>query len=102
MGRCGRGWLASAILALAGCSSQPADDVVWLVQDGRVWCYRTLADPDCLTRPEAGAEARLIAIGPRRSFVPAPAPEQGWQPEPPTTRAADGPMPLAPIERSDG
>jgi hypothetical protein len=70
------GWMATVLFVCGGCSAPPQDDVVRLAEDGRVWCYRTLADADCFTRPERGAEARLIAIGLRRSFVPAPAPDE--------------------------
>jgi hypothetical protein len=58
-----------AFLLLAGCAPAP----VWQFEQGVVWCYRTLAAPDCYSRPLAGAERRQIAAGPEVFFTPAAA-----------------------------
>jgi hypothetical protein len=91
------GWLAVVVLlALAGCAPVPApqDEVAWEIEDGAVWCYRTLADVDCLARPEPGAAHRLVAVGPRRSFLPALADPEVQSQLP--TAEGDGPIQLVP------
>ena len=62
--------LAVFLLLLAGCASEPELPRLWLAERGLVWCYRTLADPDCYPRPLAGAERRLIAVAPQIYFTP--------------------------------
>ena len=57
------------LLLLPGCATGP-EPSLWLAERGLVWCYRTLADPDCYRRPLAGAEHRLIAVAPQLYFTP--------------------------------
>jgi hypothetical protein len=56
----------AALLLLAGCAPAP----LWQAERGVVWCYRTLAAPDCYRRPLPGAERRLIAVAPGVYFTP--------------------------------
>jgi hypothetical protein len=58
---------ATALLLLAGCA---APDPLWRVERGLVWCYRTLAAPECYSRPRPEAAHRLIAAAPQRLFFP--------------------------------
>jgi hypothetical protein len=61
--------LALGLLSLlAGCTE--GSEPVWLVEKGKVYCYRTLAEPDCYALPLRGAEERLIAVGPQVYFRP--------------------------------
>jgi hypothetical protein len=62
--------LAVPFLLLAGCAAEPEPPSLWLAERGLVWCYRTLADPDCYRRPLTGAEHRLIAAAPQVYFTP--------------------------------
>jgi hypothetical protein len=57
-----------AMLLLSGCASSQRP--LWLAEPGLAYCYRTIADPDCYRQPIAGAEERLIAIGPQVDYVP--------------------------------
>jgi hypothetical protein len=41
---------------------------------GGVWCYHTIADPDCYPAPLPDEADRLIASGPNIYF--------GWRPNP--------------------
>jgi hypothetical protein len=61
--------LLLATMALASCAG-PAP---WLAERGVVYCYRTLAAPDCYRDPLPGAEDRLIAAAPEVFFTPAAA-----------------------------
>jgi hypothetical protein len=60
-----------ALLLLAGCAppSQPPAPL-WRAERGLVWCYATIAAPDCFRRPQPGAEDRLIAVAPQLRFTP--------------------------------
>ncbi|MDX6750347.1 hypothetical protein SH611_11065 [Geminicoccaceae bacterium 1502E] len=51
-------YLPLAALLLAGCSDEPPE------ARGReiVLCYRTLAEIDCRTAPDAGREAQLVGV----------------------------------------
>ncbi len=61
-----------ALLLLAGCAAPAAPrSLPWLAEPGLVYCYRTIADPDCHRQPQAGAERRLIATAPQVFFTPA-------------------------------
>ncbi|HEX5795120.1 MAG TPA: hypothetical protein VFY19_04705 [Geminicoccaceae bacterium] len=51
---------------LAGC----AEPELWRAERGAVWCYRTLAAPDCHPVPLPGEEDRLIAAAPQVYFAP--------------------------------
>jgi hypothetical protein len=63
-----------ALLLLTGCAApQPAP--LWVAEPGLVYCYATLAAPDCFRQPQPGAERRLIAVAPRRYFSALPAGE---------------------------
>jgi hypothetical protein len=62
-------FLLLATIALASC----ADPEPWLAERGVVYCYRTIADPDCYREPLPGAEGRLIAAAPEVFFTPAAA-----------------------------
>jgi hypothetical protein len=57
-----------ALALLAGCAAP--EPPLWLAERGVVWCYRTLAEPDCYRVPLAGAEHRLIAAAPQVFFTP--------------------------------
>jgi hypothetical protein len=57
-----------AMLLLTGCAAEQPP--LWLAEPGLAYCYRTIADPDCYRQPVAGAENRLIAIGPQVDYVP--------------------------------
>jgi hypothetical protein len=74
-------WAFLAIPALlAGCA-EPEPLYLWERHLGGVWCYRTIAEPDCYLAPLPRQADRLIASGPeiyfswRRNpaFEPAPA-----------------------------
>ncbi|WP_162906592.1 hypothetical protein [Algihabitans albus] len=51
--------LAGAIL-LSGCARSPDPDAVLAQLKAERWCYRTLAQADCFTTPQAGAEPRRV------------------------------------------
>jgi hypothetical protein len=69
--------LLIALLLLAGCHSAPPRAPAWLAEPGMVYCYHTLADPDCARQPDAGSAQRLIAAAPDIFFRPAgAAPEE--------------------------
>jgi hypothetical protein len=57
-----------ALALLAGCAPEPE---LWRAERGVVWCYRTLADPECHPFPLPGEEARLIAAAPQVYVTPA-------------------------------
>jgi hypothetical protein len=63
--------LGSPVL-LAGCAERDAERHVplWLAEQGKIYCYRTLADPDCHASLQPGAGTRLIAIVPQVYFRP--------------------------------
>jgi hypothetical protein len=63
----------TALLLLAGCAPAAPRSLPWLAEPGLVYCYRTIADPDCHRQPRAGAERRLIAAAPQVYFTPAAA-----------------------------
>lgn len=55
----------AALIGLAGCAAaEPPLAAVWTAAPGAVYCYRTLAEPDCAAAPIAGAGRRRIASGP--------------------------------------
>jgi len=58
------------LVLLAGCAAPQPHVTFWRAERGVVWCYRTLAEPDCYRQPRPGAEHRLIAAAPQRSFRP--------------------------------
>jgi hypothetical protein len=60
-------WLLTALALLAGCAAEPE---LWRAERGVVWCYRTLAAPDCHPWPLPGEEDRLIAAAPQVYFSP--------------------------------
>jgi hypothetical protein len=56
---------------LGGCAAEKqATQPVWVAERGLVYCYETLAAPDCQLVPEPGAAERLIAVGPQVSYRP--------------------------------
>ncbi len=59
-----------AVLLLAGCAPATPRSPPWLAEPGLVYCYRTIADPDCHRQAVAGAERRLIAVAPQLFFTP--------------------------------
>ena len=61
---------ALVLLLLAGCAAPPPRAPLWLAERGTVWCYRTLAAPDCYRAPQAAAARRLIAAAPQVVFTP--------------------------------
>jgi hypothetical protein len=61
---------ALVLLLLAGCATPQPRAPLWRAERGVVWCYATLAEPDCYRQPQPGAERRLIAAAPQRSFSP--------------------------------
>jgi hypothetical protein len=73
----GWGWTWLGIPAvLAGCAAAPPPEPLyaWDAQVGGVWCYHTIADPDCYPAPLPDEAARLIGSGPNIYF--------GWRPNP--------------------
>lgn len=69
--------VAPAIVAigilLAACTNEEASPpTLWTAEPGLVFCYSTLADPDCAPAAEPGAEQRLIAVAPDLIFIPIP------------------------------
>lgn len=64
-------WLAALVVAVLGGCAAPEEPpgVVWLASPGAVYCYRTLAAPDCYAAPEPGAARRLIASGPSLAWT---------------------------------
>ena len=84
------GWRCTSlgVLALlAGCAEAPEPPFVWQRHLGGVWCYRTIADPDCHPAPLPGEARRLIASGPEVYFSWRPNP--ALAPGPPTATAID-------------
>jgi hypothetical protein len=65
MGRVG---LALSLLVLTGCAER--EEPVWLAERGKVYCYRTLAEPDCYARPLSGADHRATGVAPQVYFRP--------------------------------
>ena len=61
---------ACLLLLLAGCAAPAPRAPLWLAERGVVWCYATLAAPDCYRQPQPGAERRLIAAAPQVVFTP--------------------------------
>ena len=61
-----------ATLLLVGCVGDPSDRNadLWVAEPGLVFCYVTLADPDCTSAPVPGADVRLIAAAPQLTFSP--------------------------------
>ena len=59
--------LALGLVALlAGCADRPETrEPVWLAEQGKVYCYRTVAEPYCYAWPVSGAEHRLLGVGPQ-------------------------------------
>ena len=73
----GWGWTWLGIAAvLAGCAAEPPQEplYVWDGLVGGVWCYHTIADPDCYPAPLPDEAHRLIASAPNIYF--------GWRPNP--------------------
>lgn len=67
-------WTVLGVPALlAGCA-EPEPLYVWERHLGGVWCYHTLAAPDCYPVPLPGEGDRLIASGPEIYF--------SWRPNP--------------------
>jgi hypothetical protein len=58
-----------ALLLLAGCAAPPPVPL-WVAEPGLVYCYATLAAPDCFRQPQPGAERRLTAAAPKTFFKP--------------------------------
>lgn len=69
--RCG---LLGLLALVAGCAEAPEPLFVWERHLGGVWCYRTIAEPDCYPLSLPGEQRRLIASGPEVYF--------SWQPNP--------------------
>ena len=59
------------VLLLAGCAPAAPH---WVAEPGAVYCYRTIADPDCYRQAIASAERRLIAAAPQLYFMVSPMP----------------------------
>jgi hypothetical protein len=73
----GWGWTWLGVAAvLAGCAAEPPPEPLygWDALVGGVWCYHTIADPDCYPAPLPDEADRLIASGPNIYF--------GWRPNP--------------------
>jgi hypothetical protein len=59
------------VTLLAGCADRSeTSKPVWLAERGKAYCYQTLAEPDCHTRPVSGAEHRLMGVAPQVYFRP--------------------------------
>ena len=67
---------ALVLLLLTACAAPPAPAPLWRTERGLVWCYATIAAPDCHRRPQPGAEGRLIAVAPEVRFAPFALPPQ--------------------------
>ena len=67
-------WTLLGVLALLGGCGAPEPLFVWERHLGGVWCYRTIADPDCYPAPLPAETHRLIASGPEVYF--------SWRPNP--------------------
>ena len=50
-------------LLLGACAAEPLPDGTVVIAAVPTYCYRTLADPECVPRPEPGAAGRFIAAG---------------------------------------
>jgi len=61
---------ALVLLLLAGCAPPPPQAPLWRAERGLVWCYATIAAPDCHRQPQPGAADRLIAVAPEVRFTP--------------------------------
>ena len=59
------------VVLLAACAERPgAREPIWLAERGKIYCYRTLAEPDCHAWPLSDAEHRLMGVGPQIYFNP--------------------------------
>jgi hypothetical protein len=72
--------VACVVLLLAGCGAPEPPAPLWLAERAVVWCYATLAAPDCYRQPQPGAERRLIAAAPQVVFTPLGAAPPGLPP----------------------
>jgi hypothetical protein len=63
---------ALVLLLLAACAAPQPRAPLWRAERGLVWCYATIAVPDCHRRPQPGAADRLIAVAPELRFTPLP------------------------------
>lgn len=58
--------LIGMAVGLGGCgySEDEVPDTVLLPGEevSELWCYRTLAEPECFMRPQPGEEGRLLVI----------------------------------------
>ena len=73
------GWRSTVLgipAVLAGCAAEPPEEplYVWDARVGGVWCYHTIADPDCCPAPLPDEAHRLIASAPNICF--------SWRPNP--------------------
>ena len=62
--------LLMVALLLAGCAPARPHSPPWVAQAGVIYCYHTIADPDCHRQPQVGAGRRLIAAAPDLFFTP--------------------------------
>ena len=62
--------LLMTLLPLAGCAPAAPHAPPWLAEPGLIYCYRTIAEPDCHRQPQVGAGRRLIAAAPQLFFTP--------------------------------
>ncbi len=65
------------VLLLAGCAPATPHSPPWLAEAGVIYCYRTIADPDCHRQPQVGGGRRLIAAAPELFFTPGVAGSDG-------------------------
>jgi hypothetical protein len=84
--RWGWPWLGVPAV-LAACAAEPPPEPLyfWEGQVGGVWCYHTIADPDCYPAPLPDQAHRLIASTPNIYL--------GWRPDPALEPA---PVPVEP------
>jgi hypothetical protein len=81
------GWRSTLLgipAVLAGCAAEPPREplYVWDARVGGVWCYHTIADPDCYAAPLPDETGRLIASGPNIYFSARPNPALELEPAP--------------------
>jgi hypothetical protein len=78
----------SALLLLAACAAREPQ---WRAEPALVWCYRTLAEPECHAEPRPEDARRLIAAAPQRRFFPLAADPPAEEEEVPERPAAERP-----------
>jgi hypothetical protein len=82
---------AVAVGSMAGCAGYESAYEKGVYAYEPIYCYRTLADIDCLRAPDLRAERRLVNYyGPSPRRAPRPAPSPPARLDPPPTITGNG------------